>query len=127
MHLTSVAIQLEQMTVILETAYLNGYDAGYGVGYNIGYGDGERDSNLEQEDKLVDKIQEGLTVVADNMRLRGLIEALPSMNEDELHHEYGFMFLPGALRDALAALLREKQAHVSCNTSVGDSDPNAAS
>ena len=51
MHLTSVAIQLEQMTVILETAYLNGYDAGYGVGYNIGYGDGERDSNLEQEDK----------------------------------------------------------------------------
>ena len=47
MHLTSVAIQLEQMTVILETAYLNGYDAGYGVGYNIGYGDGERDS-IEQ-------------------------------------------------------------------------------
>ena len=51
MSLTSRAIQLEQMTVILETAYVNGYDAGYGVGYDIGYKDGERDSNLEQEDR----------------------------------------------------------------------------
>ncbi len=53
MTLTAVAIQLEQMTVILETAYLNGYDAGYGVGYDIGYGDGERDSDLEQATKHV--------------------------------------------------------------------------